>query len=150
MRGINFLLGVLAALLVAAALGAIWSLTGLASSGRAAWFAPVAALVLALVLRFNNHEPGWTRAWLCTLLLALTAAHANYLMAAGFIAGQMGLGLLDALRVIGLDMAYSVARAHSDRVDLVVYAVAVGISMLLGFRQPGEVAQKSRARRNKI
>ncbi len=147
MRTINFLLGLLAALLVAAALGAIWSLTGLAGSGRASWFAPLAALVLALVLRFNNHAPGGTRALVCASLLFLTAAHANYLMAAGFIAGQMGLDLLDALHIIGLDMAYSVARAHSDVGDLIAYAIALGLSLLLGFRQPGEAAPKVPGRR---
>lgn len=147
MRVINFLLGILAALLVAAALGAIWSLAGLAGSGRAAWFAPLAALVLALVLRFNNHPPGKLRALVCTLLLALTAAHANYLMAAGFIAGQMGLELLDALHIIGLDMAYSVAKAHTDGADLVAYAIALGLALLLGFRQPGEAVPKGQVRR---
>lgn len=149
MRAINFLLGMLAALLVAAALGAIWSLAGLAGSGRASWFAPVAALALALVLRFNNHSPGTARALVCALLLALTAAHANYLMAAGFIAGQMGLELLDALHIIGLDMAYSVARAHSDGGDVIAYAIALAVALLLGFRQPGEAAPKVQPGRRK-
>lgn len=149
MRAINFLLGILAALLVAAALGAIWSLTGLAGSGRASWFAPLAAVVLALVLRFNNHAPGGLRALVCTLLLALTAAHANYLMAAGFIAGQMGLELLDALRIIGPDMAFSVARAHADAGDALAYAIALVLALLLGFRQPGELASKGQRKRRK-
>lgn len=149
MRAINFLLGLFAALLVAAALGAIWSLTGLAGSGRASWFAPPAAVVLALVLRFNNHAPGALRALVCALLLILTAAHANYLMAAGFIAGQMGLDLLDALHIIGLDMAYSVAKAHSDSGDLIAYTIALGLALLLGFRQPGELASKGQPKRRK-
>ena len=150
MRAINFLLGLFAALLVAAALGAIWSLAGLAGSGRASWFAPLAALVLALVLRFNNHAPGGMRALVCALLLMLTAAHANYLMAAGFIAGQMGLDLLDALHIIGLDMAYSVSRAHSDGGDVIAYAIALGLALLLGFRQPGEAVSKAKPGRRKI
>lgn len=147
MRAINFLLGTLAALLVAAALGAIWSLAGLAGSGRASWFAPVAALVLALVLRFNNHPPGTSRGLACTGLLLLTAAHANYLMAAGFIAGQMGLELLDALHLIGPDMAFSVARAHTEGSDALAYGIALVLALLLGFRQPGEMASKGQSKR---
>lgn len=149
MRAINFLLGILAALLVAAALGAIWSLTGLAGSGRASWFAPLAAAVLALVLRFNNHPPGIARSLVCVLLLTLTAAHASYLMAAGFIAGQMGLELVDALRIIGPDMAFSVARAHADGGDALAYAIALAVALLLGFRQPGEAAPKAQSGRRK-
>ena len=72
MRFINLLLGVIAALLAATAMGAIWSLFGLAGSGRASWMAVPSALALAAVLRFNNHPPGVVRAVLCLCLLALT------------------------------------------------------------------------------
>lgn len=147
MRFINLMLGVVAAVLAAAAIGAIWSLVGLAGSGRAAWMAPLAAVILAWVLRFNNHPPGGLRAAVSAILLMLTAAHANYLMAAGFIAGQMGLELVDALRIIGGDMAYSVARAHTDGGDLLAYAVALALALTLGFRQPGEGTSKRTARR---
>lgn len=149
MRFINLVLGVFAALLAAAALGAIWSLVGLAGSGRAAWAAPLAAIALASLLRFNNHPPGRMRALVSTALLALTAAHANYLMAAGFIAGQMGLDLVDALRIIGLDMALAVSRAHADGGDALAYAIAFGIAALMGFRQPGEAVPKGRPVRRK-
>lgn len=150
MRVINLVLGVLAALLAAAALGAIWSLVGLAGSGRAAWVAPLAAIALASLLRFNSHPPGRTRALVSAALLVLTAAHANYLMAAGFIAGQMGLDLLDALRIIGLDMALAVSRAHADAGDALAYAIALGLALLMGFRQPGEAASKgATGRRNR-
>lgn len=141
MRFINLLLGVIAALLAAAALGAIWSLTGLAGAGRAAWMAPLTAVILALVLRFNNHPAGVVRAIVCAGLVALTTAHANYLMAAGFIAGQMGLGLLDALHIIGVDMAFAVSKAHTENSDLVAYAIALALALVLGFRQPGEAAR---------
>lgn len=149
MRFVNLMLGVVAALLAAAALGAIWSLVGLAGSGRAAWMAPLVAVILAWVLRFNNHPPGAVRAMMSAILLALTAAHANYLMAAGFIAGQMGLELVDALRIIGADMAYSVARAHTDGGDALAYGVALGLALLLGFRQPGEARAGRQARHGK-
>jgi hypothetical protein len=138
MRAINLVLGFIAALLAAAAIGAIWSLVGLAGAGRAAWVAPLAAVVMAWLLRFNNHPPGAFRAAASALLLLLTSAHANYLMAAGFIAGQMGLDLLDALRIVGLDMALAVTRAHTDAGDWVAYALALALAVAMGFRQPGE------------
>jgi hypothetical protein len=109
--------------------------------------APLAAVFLAWVLRFNSHPPGRARAIVATLLLVLTAAHANYLMAAGFIAGQMGLELLDALRIIGFDMALAVTRAHVGVGDWIAYAIALLLALLLGFRQPGETSAKRRSRR---
>lgn len=143
MRFINILLGVIAALLAATAVGAIWSLFGLAGSGRASWMAVPSALALAAVLRFNNHPAGPLRAVLCLLLLALTIAYANWLIAAGFIAAQMGLGLLDAIRIIGLDMAYAVARAQSTMVDYSWYGAALILAFGLGWAQPGEIPAKA-------
>jgi hypothetical protein len=149
MRFINLLLGAIAALLAAAALGAIWSLIGLAGSARASWVAPIAALVLAAVLRFNNHPAGAIRAAFCVILVALTIAHANFLMAAGFIAGQMGLGLLDALHLIGLDMAYAVSRAQTSSSDAMFYVLALALGLVFGFRQPRETSKPKPAPRRR-
>lgn len=147
MRALNFLLGASAALLAAAALGALWSLFGLAAGGHAAWMAPLSALLLALLLRYNKHAPGPGRAAAAVLLALFATAHASYLIAAGFIAGQMGLNLFDTLRVIGIDMAWSVTRAHTSGFDLASYALALAIAAWLGWRQPGEgPAELSRRR----
>lgn len=140
MRLLNFLLGTCAALLAAAALGALWSLLALAAGNHAAWMAPLAALLLAALLRYNSHPPGALRALVCALLVLLTSAHANYLIAAGFIAGQMGLELPDAIRVIGIDMAWAVTRAHAGAADMASYAIAVALALVLGWRMPGEGA----------
>ncbi len=142
MRLINIVLGAFAALLAAAALAAIWSLAGLVGAGRATWLAPIVALVLVAILRFNNHPPGISRALFGASLVLLTCAYANYLMAAGFIAGQMGLGLFDTLQLIGPDMAFAVSQAHTDRIDLLWYACALLVGLAFGFRQPGELRRK--------
>jgi hypothetical protein len=147
MRLINLLLGIVAALLAATAIGAIWSLVGLVGAGRAAWMAPLAAVMLTWLLRFNKHPPGGARATIAAVLLVLTAAHANYLMAAGFIAGQMGLELVDALRIIGVDMALAVTRAHTDAGDVLAYAFALALALAFGWRQPGEALGKRQVRR---
>lgn len=147
MRLLNFLLGTCAALLAAAALGALWSLLALAAGNHAAWMAPLAALLLAALLRYNSHPPGALRALVCALLVLLTSAHANYLIAAGFIAGQMGLELPDAIRVIGIDMAWAVTRAHAGAADMASYAIAVALALVLGWRIPGEGASPRPRRR---
>ncbi len=138
MRIINFILGAVAGLLAAAAIGAVWSLIGLATGGRAAWMAPVAGLLLLLMLRFNGHPPGWRRAVAAVLLLVFTMAHANYVMASGFIAASTGRDLLDALTLIGPDMAFAVAKAHASSIEWLCYGLALLGSGVLGYRQPGE------------
>lgn len=138
MKIINFVLGAVAGLLAAAAIGALWSLFGLATGGRAPWMAPIAALMLLAVLRFNGHPAGAPRAVAAAVLLLVSIAHANYVMAAGFIAGTMGLDLIEALKLIGVDMAFAVARAHGSVTDLVCYGVALLATLALGMRQPGE------------
>lgn len=144
MHWINEVLGVLAALLAATALGALWSIAGLGGAAPAAWMAPAVAVALAAVLRFNGHPPGALRSLWCVVLLALTAAHANYLMSAGFIAGQMGLDLVDAIRMIGADMAFAVSRARLGGTDYLAYGMALMLALLLGYRQPGEAVAATR------
>lgn len=142
MQALNFLLGAAAAMLAATALGALWSLFGLAAGSHAAWMAPLAALLLALLLRYNRHAPGPGRSAATVLLALLCGAHASYLIAAGFIAGQMGLNLFDTLRVIGPDMAWSLTRAHTSALDALCYAIALALAAWLGWRQPGEGARR--------
>ena len=131
MKIINFVLGAVAGLLAAAAIGALWSLFALATGGRAPWMAPIAALMLLAVLRFNGHPAGASRAVAAFVLLLVCIAHANYVMSAGFIAGTMGLDLIDALRLIGADMAFAVARAHGSLTDLIFYGTALLATLLL-------------------
>jgi len=147
MKIINFILGAIAGLLAAAAIGAVWSLIGLATGGRAAWMAPVAALLLLVILRFNGHAPGWRRATASALLMLITIAHANYVMASGFIAASTGRGLLDALSLIGPDMAFAVVRAHSSPWEWLSYALALLGCLVLGYRQPGEFGRPTSARK---
>lgn len=142
---INILLGALALLLTATACGALWALTGLMSSGRAPWMALAVALLLALGLRYNGHPAGPTRAALAAVGLLLAIAHANYLMAAAFVAAQMGLELGPAIFNVGLDMAYGVTRAHGQTYELLVYALSLVLAVILGWRQPGEVRSVGKA-----
>lgn len=141
-RPINALLGLIALLLAAGACGALWALVGLALGQRAAWMALVVALLLALGLRANGHPAGGMRALAAGSGLLLAIAHANYLMAAAFVAAQMGFELAPALRAIGVDMAWAVARAQGHAGELAWYLLALAGAVALGWQQPGERAQR--------
>ncbi|GMU43857.1 MAG: hypothetical protein IT479_13265 [Xanthomonadales bacterium] len=142
-RMLNTLLAAVAALLAATALGALWSLFGLAAGSRAAWMAPITSLLLALLLRYNQHPPGPGRACASLSLALLCSMHASYLIAAGFVAASMGLNLFDTLRAIGPDMAWSITRAHLTGFDLLCLTLALLVAVGLGWRQPGESAVRS-------
>ncbi len=145
---LNSALGVVAAVLAAAAFGAIWSLIALATSSRAPWLAIVAAIGIVVLLRFNEHPPSIARALSAAALSALAIAHANYLMAAGFIGAQMSMSYADLLWRMGIEMAVAVSRAHAEPLEPLAYALAFGIAFALGWRMPGEGATKLRKRRS--
>lgn len=142
----NRLFGYSAALLAALALGALWALLGLMSGTEGAWLAPLVALVLAGLLRFNQHPPGSGRALGSALAYLVAHLHAHYLIAAGFIAAQMGLELVDALKAVGLEMALAVTRARITWSDGLYWLIALLLAIGLGWRQPGETQVRPKRR----
>jgi hypothetical protein len=142
----NRLFGYSAALLAALALGALWALLSLMSGTEGAWLAPLVALVLAGLLRFNQHPPGAGRALGCALAYLVAHLHAHYLIAAGFIAAQMGLELVDALKAVGAEMAFAVTRARITWADGFAWLVALLLAIALGWRQPGEAVARPKRR----
>lgn len=142
----NRLFGYSAALLAALALGALWALLGLMSGTEGSWLAPLVALVLAGLLRFNQHPPGSGRALGSALAYLVAHLHAHYLIAAGFIAAQMGLELVDALKAVGLEMALAVTRARITWSDGLYWLIALLLAIGLGWRQPGETPVRPKRR----
>lgn len=144
----NSILGVVAAVLAATAFGAIWSLVALATGTRAPWMAVLVAVLICSLLRFNGHPPSFARSAGAVLLSALAVLHANYLMAAGFIAAQMSMGFVDLLWRMGFEMALAVSRAHAEPFELAYYAIALALAGWLGLRTPGEILAKTPRRRS--
>jgi vitamin B12 transport system permease protein len=138
MHFINTLLAWISAILAATAFGALWSLVALGYGGRAPWLALLLGVVLVSVLRFNGHPPGWGRSLAAVALAGIGIAHANYLMASGFIAAQMGLGLVDSLRSIGVEMAWAVSWAQANWHDAAAYGLALALAAWLGKRHPAD------------
>lgn len=139
----NRLLGLLATLLGTSCIAALWAflplfamLPGGFDSARLhtllAFAAPVAALMVFLLLSFNGYRAGWGRGLAALALYFLAAAYANYVTSAGLIAGQLGFTLAGALQRIGPEMALALWQANQQVMDLLLYLVGAGSALLLG------------------
>ncbi len=109
----------------------------------------VAAFALVALLRFNGHSASMARGLSAMLLTGLSIAHANYLMAAGFIGAQMSMPFVDLLLRMGAEMAIAVSRAHAAPFEGLFYILALVAAGLLGWRMPGEVLHKATQRRRR-
>jgi hypothetical protein len=94
--------------------------------------APLAALMVCLLLVFNGYRAGSGRALAALLLYVAAALYANYVTSAGLIAGQLGYTLAGAIGRIGPEMAFALWRANLGAMDLLLYAVGAGVAVLLG------------------
>lgn len=155
MRALNLALGWLAALLGSSAVGALWALWPL----TAAWLgwatryqllamlpqaAPLAALLLVALLAFLGVPAGRWRALAALALYLLALAHANYLTAAGSLAGTFGYRLDEALPRIGVEMAFALARAHTDQAGVWLYLIGAALAVVLSGWRSGAQAPARR------
>lgn len=127
----NRVLTVLAAILGAACVAAVWSLLSLNGVGQW-WLAPLAAFAIVLFLHSQGVVAGFMRALVTCLLFASSAAYAAYIEASGSIGAELGLTLVEGLRRIGPEMALAWLRAHRGGGELVAYGLGLLLAALLG------------------
>ena len=125
-----------AALLLALCAGAVWSVVALLVRGDAPFMAAPTAIVVVYALDYLKLPRGGARAAGALLLYAAAIVYAHYLNAASIVAAQLGVSFVDALVRVGPEMAYALATARGNGVDL---AILVAIGALLA----GYVARKA-------
>jgi hypothetical protein len=106
------LMSILAALLLVAGSGAAWAMIAIVLRGEAAWMALPAAVAAVIGAAGMVGAVGWRRALAAGLLTVLAATVAMYLKAGLLIAGGLGIEFVDALAVLGPEMAIAMARAR--------------------------------------
>ena len=131
--------------LVAGVLGtdAAWVAVAIATGRPCSWFAAIAALDLALLLRFAGAPPGTPRVLVAVLATALAVALAQWLI----VATQMGIALglqpvASALR-LGPALALQFLRLSLDPADLAWMLGSLPLAALLalpGRRERGAAA----------
>jgi hypothetical protein len=129
-RTLTALLG----LLVALCGGAVWPVVALLTGSDAPWMA-FASTVTALLAASSLAMPSqWLRAAVAAAYAAIGIAYAQYLIAAGVIAGTLGVPVRTAIFNTGTDLAFAMARSRNSATALALMLVAVGVAALLAAR----------------
>jgi glucan phosphoethanolaminetransferase (alkaline phosphatase superfamily) len=146
----NTLSAVLAILIGALGVGALWSILSLLSGGWGAFIAVPVAIVIVLLLAAHQVKPGWSRAILAALLTAVAIAYQCALFAVGVVAGEMGYSLKEAFQTLDLEFATAIIRAHTGQTEFIAYGVAILVALFFGYRgnraasyAPAKASQRS-------
>ncbi|HEV2681997.1 MAG TPA: hypothetical protein VGV14_15945 [Rhodanobacter sp.] len=118
------------------AAGAVWMVVSLYLRHPLPWLVlPIGAL-LAWTIRSCVRPAGIGAAWLAASATALAAIYVNMLIAAVLIAGNMGMGLIDAIRTAGNGMLWQLARMALSPTDIGWLALAMLLAAWLAWRAP--------------
>jgi hypothetical protein len=131
-----FAFALFSAAMLGLAAGAVWMVVTLYLRHPLPWLAlPVGAL-LAWAIRSLVRSPGVGAAVLAACATALAAVYVNMLIAGVLIAGNMGLGLIDAMRTAGAGMLWQLARLAWAPADIGWTVLAVLLAAWLAWRAP--------------
>ncbi len=118
-RVLLFLFALLSGAMLGLAAGAVWMVVSLYLRHPLPWLALPIGAVLAWTIRSSVRRAGPIAMLLAIGATALAAVYVNILIAGVQIAGNMGLGLIDALRTAGLGMLWQLARMGATPADIV-------------------------------
>lgn len=118
------------------AAGAVWMVATLYLRQPLPWLAlPVGAL-LAWIVRACVRPAGIGAALLAACGTLLAALYVNMLIAGVLIAGNMGMGLIDAMHTAGFGMLWQLARMALSPADLACAVLGMLLAAWLAWRKP--------------
>ena len=120
-----FLFAMFSALMLGLAAGAVWMVLALYMRHPLPWLAVPIGVLLAWTIRGAVHRAGVAAMLLAAGATALAAIYVNMLIAGVRIAGNMGLGIVDALRTAGIGMLWQLARMALTPADIVWTVLAM-------------------------
>jgi vitamin B12 transport system permease protein len=124
----------LSAAMMGLAAGAVWMVATLFMRHPLPWLAlPVGAL-LAWTIRAGVLAGGGPAALLAALSTLLSAIYVNVLIAGAELAGNMNLGLVDAMRTAGTAMLWNLARLSLHPADAGWTLAGMLLAAWLGWR----------------
>ncbi|HZX71902.1 MAG TPA: hypothetical protein VFE77_13900 [Rhodanobacter sp.] len=113
-----FLFASFSAVMLGLAAGAVWMVLALYLRHPLPWLAVPIGVMLAWTVRSCVHRPGTGAMLLAAGATALAAIYVNMLIAGVRIAGNMGLGIIEALRTAGFAMLWQLARLGLTPADI--------------------------------
>ncbi|MFC5524856.1 hypothetical protein ACFPPA_03780 [Rhodanobacter ginsengisoli] len=134
-----FVFALFSAAMLGLAAGAVWMVVSLYLRHPLPWLAPPIGALLGLAIRGSVRRPGTGAMLLAAGATALAGIYVNMLIAGVQIAGNMGVGLIDALRTAGPGMLWQLARLALTPADVGWTVLAVLLA--------GWLAQRAQSRR---
>lgn len=134
---LQFLFAMFSALMLGLAAGAVWMVLALYMRHPLPWLAVPIGVLLAWTIRGAVHRAGVAAMLLAAAATALAAIYVNMLIAGVRVAGNMGLGIIDALRTAGIGMLWQLARMALTPSDIIWTVLAMLLAgWLARGRQP--------------
>ncbi len=112
------LFALFSAAMLGLAAGAAWMVLALYLRHPLPWLAVPIGAMLAWTIRAGVQRAGLGAMLLAAGATALAAIYVNMLIAGVMIAGNMGLGLIEALRTAGIAMLWQLARLAMTPTDI--------------------------------
>ena len=131
-----FVFALFSAAMLGLAAGAIWMVATLYLRHPLPWLALPIGVLLAWTIRACVRPAGTGAALLAACATALAALYVNMLIAGVLIAGNMGMGLIEALRTAGTGMLWQLARMALSPADIGWAVLATLLAAWLAWRSP--------------
>lgn len=131
-------LPLLALLAGIAGISAVWVAFAQLSGSPCSWLALVAAVDMAVLLRFTQAPIGGARMLLSVLATASAIVLAHWMLAAIRMGGLIGLEAFDSALRLGPRLAWELSKLTLDRLDWVLLVAALPLAAILV--QPGKDA----------
>ena len=109
-----------------------WLLLALSTGTQAGWMAVLAALEAAWMLRLGTFRPGPARAALAMLATILIAAAANWLIAAAYVGGPMGLTPWESALRMGPHFAWTLLSLANGLGELIWLSIGLLVAWRVG------------------
>lgn len=109
-----------------------WLLVALSTGTQAGWMAVLAALEAAWMLRLGTFRPGPLRAAVTMLTTVLIAVAANWLIAAAYVGGPMGLTPWESALRMGLHFAWTLLSLANGLGELIWLSIALLVAWRVG------------------
>jgi hypothetical protein len=131
-----FVFALFIAVMLGLAAGATWMVVTLYLGHPLPWLALLCGALLAWAIRNGVRAPGGGAALLAALATALAAVYVNMLIAAVQVAGNMGMGLVEALRTAGIGLLWQLTRLALTPADIGWAVLAMLLAAWLAWRAP--------------
>jgi vitamin B12 transport system permease protein len=128
-----FLFAAFSAVMLGLAAGAVWMVLALYLRHPLPWLAVPIGAMLGWTVRGCVQRAGIGAMLLAVGATALAAIYVNMLIAGVRIAGNMGLGIIDALRTAGIGMLWALARMGLAPADIVWTVLAMLLAGWLAY-----------------